>query len=137
MLLSKEQSNIILCWSVCRLGRSPQHLVFFLDEIHSVGCELYIHQSGLDTSTPSGKLMFQMCGVFAEFEREMIRERVKAQGKHIGRPSNIDDKLVQSIRSMKAEGIGIKRMARKLKVGVGTIYKVIRNENSKQSLVAV
>ena len=140
---TRQSYDIILCWSVCRLGRSVQHLVSFLDEIHSVGCDLYIHQSGLDTSTPSGKMMFQMCGVFAEFERGMIRERVKAgqsrakaQGKHIGRPSTIDAALVGSVLSMKAEGVGIKKMASHLQVGVGTIYKVLRNEDSNMSLEA-
>ena len=58
-----------MVWSVDRLGRCLQELMSFLDEIHSVGCDLYIHQSGIDSSTPSGKMMFQMCGVFAEFER--------------------------------------------------------------------
>jgi len=84
--------DMILVWIFDRLGRSLQDLVSFLDEIHSVECDLYIHQSGIDTSTPAGKMMFQMCGVFAEFERGMIRERVKAgqarakaDGKHIGR----------------------------------------------------
>ena len=96
----KKDFDMILVWSVDRLGRSFQHLISFLDEIHSVGCDLYIHQSGIDTTTPSGKMMFQMCGVFAEFERGMIRERViagqsraKAQGKHIGRPSNLNEGL--------------------------------------------
>ena len=60
----KKDFDIILCWSVDRLGRSLHDLVSFLNEIHSVGCDLYIHQSGIDTSTPSGKMMFQMCGVF-------------------------------------------------------------------------
>ena len=73
----RRKFNKILVWDVSRLGRSLQHLVEFLNEVNSVGCDLYIHQSGLDTSTPSGKMMFQMIGVFSEFEREMISERVK------------------------------------------------------------
>ena len=64
--------------SVDRLGRSLQHLVGFLDEIHAKGVDLYLHQQNIDTSTPSGKAMFQMDGVFAEFERSMIQERVRA-----------------------------------------------------------
>ena len=74
----KKDFDTILVWSVDRLGRSLQDLVSFLNEIHSVDCDLYIHQSGIDTSTPAGKMMFQMCGVFAEFERSIIRERVIA-----------------------------------------------------------
>ena len=74
----KKDFDTILVWSVDRLGRSLQDLVSFLNEVHSVGCDLYIHQSGIDTSTPTGKMMFQMCGAFAKFERGIIRERVVA-----------------------------------------------------------
>ena len=128
----KKEFDTILVWSVDRLGRSLQDLVSFLNEIHSVDCDLYIHQSGIDTATPSGKMMFQMCGVFAEFERGMIRERViagqtraKAQGKHIGRPSNLNEGLIHSIKYMREQGVGIRKIAKDLKVGVSTIYKVM------------
>ena len=129
---TKKDFDTILVWSVDRLGRSLQDLVSFLNDIHSVGCDLYIHQSGIDTSTPSGKMMFQMCGVFAEFERGMIRERVitgqnraKSQGKHIGRPTNLNEGLVHSIKYMKEQGVGIRKIAKELRVGVSTIYKVL------------
>ena len=128
----KKDFDTILVWSVDRLGRSLQDLVSFLNEIHSVDCDLYIHQSGIDSSTPSGKMMFQMCRVFAEFERGMISERVKAgqeraksQGKHIGRPSNLNEGLVHSIKYMREQGIGIRKIASDLKVGVSTVYKVM------------
>ena len=128
----RKDFDMILVWSVDRLGRSLQNLVSFLNEIHSVDCDLYIHQSGIDTSTPAGKMMFQMCGVFAEFERGMIRERVlsgqkraKEQGKHIGRPSNLNEGLITSIKYMRGQGMGIQRISKELKVGVGTIYKVM------------
>jgi len=129
---TRKEFDIILAWSVDRLGRSLTDLLSFLNEIQSVGCDLYLHQQGLDTSTPAGKMMFQMCGVFAEFERGMIRERViagqnraKAQGKHIGRPSNLNEGLIQSIKYMRSQGLGIRRIANDLKVGVGTVYRVI------------
>ncbi len=133
----KKDFDTIMVWSVDRLGRSLQDLVSFLDEIHSVGCDLYIHQSGIDTSTPSGKMMFQMCGVFAEFERGMIRERVligqeraKKQGKHIGRPSNLNEGLVSSIKFMREQGLGIRKIASELRIGVSTIYKVLKQQES-------
>jgi DNA invertase Pin-like site-specific DNA recombinase len=128
----KKDYDTILVWSVDRLGRSLQDLVSFLNEVHSVDCDLYIHQSGIDTSTPTGKMMFQMCGVFSEFERGMIRERVvagqkraKNQGKHIGRPTNLNEGLVHSIKYMKEQGVGIRKIAKDLSVGVGTVYKVL------------
>ena len=69
---TKRQFDVIMAWSVDRLGRSLQDLVAFLSEIHALRVDLYLHQQGLDTTTPAGKAMFQMMGVFAEFERAMI-----------------------------------------------------------------
>jgi DNA invertase Pin-like site-specific DNA recombinase len=83
-----------MAWSVDRLGRSLQDLVGFLSELHSLGIDLFLHQQGLDTTTPAGKAMFGMLGVFAEFERSIIQERVraglaraKAAGTKLGRPT--------------------------------------------------
>ena len=128
----QKEWDIILVWDVSRLGRSLQHLVSFLNEIHSVNCDLYIHQSGIDTSTPSGKMMFQMLGVFSEFERGMIRERViagqqraKAEGKHIGRPSNVNEGIVNAVHQLRENKVPIKRIAKDLHIGVGTVYKVL------------
>jgi DNA invertase Pin-like site-specific DNA recombinase len=69
---------MMMAWSADRLGRSLQDLVGFLSELHALKVDLFLHQQGLDTTTPSGKAMFQMMGVFAEFERAMIQERVRA-----------------------------------------------------------
>ena len=89
----RKEFDVVMAWSVDRLGRSLQHLVAFLEEIHAKGVDLYLHQQGLDTTTPAGKAMFQMLGVFSEFERAIIRERVMAglararsQGRIGGRP---------------------------------------------------
>ena len=75
---SRRQFDLIAAWSVDRLGRSLQDLVGFLTEVHALGINLFLHQQGVDTTTPAGKALFQMMGVFAEFERAMIRERVRA-----------------------------------------------------------
>jgi DNA invertase Pin-like site-specific DNA recombinase len=74
----RRDFDMVLAWSVDRLGRSLTGLLELLTELHAKHVDLYLHQQGLDTSTPSGKAMFQMMGVFAEFERSMIRERVLA-----------------------------------------------------------
>jgi DNA invertase Pin-like site-specific DNA recombinase len=71
---------------VDRLGRSLQDLVGFLSELHALRVDLFLHQPGLDTTTPAGKAMFQMMAVFAEFERSMIQERVRAAVQRISRP---------------------------------------------------
>ena len=129
---TRKKFDIVLAFSVCRLGRSLTHLVSFLNEINSVGCNLYIHQSGLDTSTPTGKMMFQMVGIFSEFERSIITSRVKAgmerykkNGGKLGRPSNLNQGMVNSIKFMRTKGIGIRKISRELGVGVSTIYKVM------------
>ena len=76
--VARREIDMVLAWSVDRLGRSLQDLLGFLGELHGKRVDLYLHQQGLDTSTPAGKALFQMMGVFAEFERAMIRERVNA-----------------------------------------------------------
>jgi hypothetical protein len=100
-----------MAWSVDRLGRSLQDLIGFLSDLHSLGIDLSLHQQGLDTTTPSGKAMFQMLGVFAEFERTMIAERVRAglararaDGKQLGRPK-IADKTERAIRAALCPGL--------------------------------
>src|SRR5262249_15550221 len=73
--VSKRDFNMVAAWSVDRLGRSLQNLISLLGELHAKRVDLYLHQQGLDTSTPAGRAMFQMMGVFAEFERAILRER--------------------------------------------------------------
>jgi DNA invertase Pin-like site-specific DNA recombinase len=75
---TKRQFDVVMAWSVDRLGRSLQDLMSFLSELHVIGIDLFLHQQGFDTTTPAGKAMFQMMGVFAEFERAIIQERVRA-----------------------------------------------------------
>jgi DNA invertase Pin-like site-specific DNA recombinase len=128
----RRQFDMVMSWSVDRLGRSLQHLVEFLDELHSVGCDLYLHQQAIDTTTPSGKMMFQMCGVFSEFERSMIRQRVKAgleravaNGKKLGRP-RLSDETRREIVEMRASGMSIRKIAADLGISVGAICGVIK-----------
>jgi len=128
----RKEFDLIMSWSVDRLGRSLQHLVEFLNEIHSKSIDLYLHQQGLDTSTPAGRMMFQMCGVFAEFERSIIRERIlagqrraKANGTHIGRKSKIDDDLRNRVISLKQSGIGMRGIAGEVGISVGSVHKIL------------
>ena len=99
---------MVAAWSVDRLGRSLQHLVNFLEELKAKDVDLYLHKQGLDTSTPAGRALYQMLGVFSEFERTMIQERVraglataKANGKRLGRPpiSSAKEKRIRAART--------------------------------------
>ena len=129
---NRRDFSIIMAWSVDRLGRSLQHLVGFLDEIHAKGVDLYLHQQNIDTSTPSGKAMFQMAGVFAEFERSMIQERVRAglerareQGKVLGRPK-VSPRTELLIRQKRKQGMGILKIAREVGVGTSVVQRVLK-----------
>src|SRR5260370_17247474 len=101
---AQRKFDVVMAWSVDRLGRSLQDLVAFLSELHALRIDLFLHQQGLDTTTPAGKALFQMMGVFAEFERSMIQERVRAglrraksEGRRLARPP-IAPPLQQRIR---------------------------------------
>ena len=128
---TRRKFDMVMAWSVDRLGRSLQDLVAFLSELHAAGVDLFLHQQGIDTTTPAGKAMFQMMGVFAEFERAMIRERVnaglaraKAQGKTLGRPK-IDTATEAAIAdALKAGGTGIRKLAALHGVGTGTVQRI-------------
>jgi DNA invertase Pin-like site-specific DNA recombinase len=128
---SRRQFDLIAAWSVDRLGRSLQDLVGFLTEIHALGVNLFLHQQGVDTTTPAGKALFQMMGVFAEFERAMIQERVKAglqrakaQGKVLGRPSTQLEKVEAIKAGLRAGSVGIIKLAKLHGVGVGTVQRI-------------
>jgi DNA invertase Pin-like site-specific DNA recombinase len=128
--VARRDFDMVAAWSVDRLGCSLQDLVGFLGEIHSKGVDLYLHQQGLDTSTPAGKAMFGMLSVFGEFERAMIVERVKAglrravgQGKVLGRPK-IHPKTEIAIRKSLAAGNGILKTAAMVGCGSGTVQRI-------------
>jgi DNA invertase Pin-like site-specific DNA recombinase len=132
---TKRQFDVIMAWSVDRLGRSLQDLVAFLSEIHALRIDLYLRQQGLDTTTPSGKAMFQMMAVFAEFEQAMIQERVHAglararsEGKTLGRPPRIAEKTERAILAALSnkDRPGVRQIAARLGVGVGTVQRVAR-----------
>jgi DNA invertase Pin-like site-specific DNA recombinase len=127
----RRELDLLMAWSVDRLGRSLQQLVALLSDLQAKGVDLYLHQQGIDTTTPAGTAMFQMCGVFAQFERAMIQERVKAgleraraQGKRLGRPRT-PDRVEQAIRAARQQGKGIKKIATELGVGVSTVQRVV------------
>lgn len=129
---TQGEFEVIAAWSVDRLGRSLQHLVLFFEELKALGVNLYLQQQGIDTGTPAGKALFQMCGVFAEYERAMIQERVKsglarakAQGKTLGRPRATAE-LEARILAAKAEGKGMLKIAKELGIGTGTVQRVIK-----------
>ena len=127
---ARREIDIVMAWSVDRLGRSLQDLVAFLSEIHAAGVDLFLHQQGLDTTTPAGKALFQMMGVFAEFERSIIQERVRAglkrakdDGKKLGRP-RIARQLEERILAALKAGETIRGVADKFDVNPSTVQRI-------------
>ena len=134
----RKDFDMVAAWSVDRLGRSLQDLVGFLNEIHASGADLYLHQQGINTGTPAGKALFQMCGVFAEFERSMIKERVQSgiarskltgtkSGKPHGRPPNLSNPEPH-IRKLREEGLSMLKIAKQLGIGTSTVQRVLATQ---------
>lgn len=125
--IARKEFDMVASWSVCRLGRSLQHLVSLLGDLDARGVDLYLHVQAIDTSTPSGRALFQMLGVFAEFERAMISQRVKAglarSTKKGGRPP-LDWLKKQKVERLLSGGLSINKTAKKLRVGVGTVHRI-------------
>ena len=115
--VARKEVDMVAAWAVDRLGRSMQQLAEFLVELRDKGVDLYLHKQALDTSTTTGRAMFGMMAVFAEFEREMITARTKAgidraraKGKRIGRPP-VKPRVVARIRDYRDKGLGIRKIA--------------------------
>jgi DNA invertase Pin-like site-specific DNA recombinase len=130
--VARKEFDLVAAWSVDRLGRSLQHLIGFLNELHAKKIDLYLHQQGIDTTTPAGRAMFSMLGVFGEFERSMIQERVKAglkrakaAGKVLGRPM-VDGEIEKKVLALRAKGQGIIKIARAVGIGVGTVARMVQ-----------
>lgn len=129
--VNAKEFDMVAAWSVDRLGRSLTDLLAILQALRDKGVDLFLHQQGLDTSTSAGRAMFQMLGVFAEFERGIIRERVNAglarardRGTKLGRPRTTPavEKKIQRLRD---KDMGILKIARTLGIGTSVVQRVV------------
>jgi DNA invertase Pin-like site-specific DNA recombinase len=127
---TRRKIDVVAAWSVDRLGRSLQDLVAMLGELKGAGVDLYLDRQAVDTTTPSGRALFQMLGVFAEFERSIIQERInagiaraRAGGAKFGRPT-ADPKKVDHARTLLKQGCGILRAARLAGLGTSVVQKL-------------
>lgn len=130
---TRREFDLIAVWSIDRLGRSLQHLVTTVNDLHAQGVQLYFHQQAIDTTTPSGKLMFGVFSSFAEFERELIRERIKLgverarkEGKKLGRPSSVTESTRAAIVELYKKGMSPKKISQTLRCGVGTAFHTLK-----------
>ena len=140
--VARRDFDLVAAWSVDRLGRSLQDLLIVLQELHAKQVDLFLHQQGLDTTTPAGRAMFQMLGVFAEFERAIIQERIKSglaraqsEGKRLGRPT-VSKEIEDRVRALRSEGIGIRKVAKTVGVGVSVVQRLESKKGPKTALHA-
>src|SRR6202048_2350667 len=129
--VNAKEFDMVATWSVDRLGRSLTDLLGILQGLHEKGVGLFLHQQGLDSSTTAGKAMFQMLGVFAEFERGIIRERVNAglarareKGVVLGR-RRVEPAVEKRIRQLRKKGYGILKIGRELGIGTSVVQRVV------------
>jgi DNA invertase Pin-like site-specific DNA recombinase len=124
---TRRKFDVVMAWAIDRLGRSLSDLLDTIQHLEACCMDLYLDQQAIDTTTPMGKLIFQITGAFAEFERTMIRQRIKAglkravaQGVKLGRPK-IDSTTERKVRKQLAKGVGILKVAKSLGIGTGTV----------------
>ena len=128
----RRRFDVVMAWAIDRLGRSLIDLLGTIQALEACGVDLYLDQQSIDTTTPTGRLMFQVTGAFAEFERSMIRQRVRAglkraveSGKQLGRPK-IEPAIEKRIQAQLRAKKGMLAIARELKVGTGTVQRIKR-----------
>ncbi len=128
--IARKEVDMVAAWSVDRLGRSLQDLVTFLGELHGKGIDLYLHVQGIDTTTPVGRMIFQIMGVFAEFERAMIQERIhaglrraRASGKTLGRPKALTPKQAARIHTLRDDGLSFRKIAKETTQSLGVVQR--------------
>jgi DNA invertase Pin-like site-specific DNA recombinase len=130
----RKEFDVVMVWAVDRLGRSLSHLVNFLSKIHAKKVDLFIYQHGIDTTTPAGKALFGVMGVFAEFERSMIQERVKAgikrvraNGRRWGRRTieETDPAVCTRILEHRREGLGMAAIGKRVGVSSRTVWRFL------------
>ena len=124
--------DMLLCYSICRLSRSLKELITIMNTLNELKIDMFFSVQSIDTTTSAGKMIFNIFGSLAEFERELLRDRIKSginrareQGKKLGRKSIVNESLIKAVKMLREKNVGIKDISKELKIGVGTIYKIL------------
>jgi len=141
--VARREVDMVAAWSVDRLGRSLSDLVAFLGDLQSHGCDLFLHQQALDTSSASGRLLYGMLSVFADFERSLIVARVRAgvaraqaKGVRFGRPPTPPERLEKVRRDLLKGSKSIRKIAKDARVSTATVQRVKRSLNADATVMA-
>ena len=129
----KRKFDVLLVWKLDRLSRSMKDLVMVLNELGGLGIDFVSYDNNLDTSTPTGKLVFHVIGAVAEFEKDIIKERVKAglenakrKGKKLGRPG-VDDSVIEEAKVLRGQGKSFRKIGKELGISEGTVRQGLKN----------
>lgn len=124
----------VIVYSIDRLGRSLKHCLEILETLKDHGCDFVSIKQQIDTSSPTGQLIFNIFACLASYERTLIlertalgRQRAKARGVRFGRPSKMNSSVTEAVRLLREKGTGIKEIAKSLQIGVGSVYKALNN----------
>ncbi len=128
----KRKFDVLLVWKLDRLSRSMKDLVMVLNELGGLGIDFVSYDNNLDTSTPTGKLVFHVIGAVAEFEKDIIKERVKAglenakrKGKKLGRPG-IGDSVIEEAKALRGEGKSFRTIGKELRISEGVVRRRLK-----------
>ncbi len=128
-----RQFEMVMCWSIDRLGRSITNLIEIMNELNELKIDMFFSQQSIDTQTASGRMVFGIFSSLASFEKEMIRERVVAgldrarkNGVKLGRPSSVNNGIKNAVLILRGKGIGVRETCRKLGIGCATYYSAIK-----------
>jgi DNA invertase Pin-like site-specific DNA recombinase len=129
----RRRFNILLVWKFDRLSRSTRDLLNTLEELDPLGVDFISYENQIDTTTPSGKLFFTIVAAFAQFEREIIRERViaglenaRSKGKVLGRP-RLGDSLIDKAKELRKQGMSYRQIGRELETPESTVRKRLKS----------
>jgi DNA invertase Pin-like site-specific DNA recombinase len=131
-----RQFEMVMCWSIDRLGRSITHLIEVMNELNESKIDMFFSQQSIDTQTSAGRMIYGIFSSLAGFERDLIRERIKAgldrarkNGVKLGRPSVINEGICNAVLILKDKGLGVRETCRKLGIGCGTYYSIVNGQN--------
>ena len=138
-LARKRKVDVVLVWKFDRFARSTKQLITALEEFRGLGIDFISYTENIDTSTPAGKVLFTVISAFAEFERDLIRERVRAgldraraEGTRLGRPA-VTPVAIKEIRKLRRDGSSVRKIAIKTGLSVGVVSKYTSRRSQRRA----
>jgi DNA invertase Pin-like site-specific DNA recombinase len=130
---SSKYFDMVVVFSVCRIARSLSHLTSEMTHLDEIGCDIYSHQQGIRTDTSMGRMFFQLCGVMAEVENSIRKDRqtigikrAKSQGIKFGRKDVVDEDMELKIVELRHKGKSIRAIAKNVGISVGRVHRVVK-----------